>query len=184
MERVYLFHRYFCLLRLLLMEVASIQNGSSERKMRSILRHISHVRENCEVLGTKLIENHELENGRLLIANGLIHDNSKLHGIEWLHLNEHSKIHEPEKFQSAIVQHTRTNPHHPEYVGWGCIHRMPRVYLAEMVCDWHARSSEFGSSVREWIDSCAVKKYDLGSGEAAYKQIIEFLDLLLERKFE
>jgi len=162
--------------------VAVIKNGSNEKRMRSILRHIDHVRENCEILGGKLIDNGE-ELGRSLIANGLIHDNSKFYGIEWLHLNECSRIQEPENFKLAIIQHTTTNPHHPEYTKWGCIQRMPRLYLAEMVCDWHARSSEFGTSLRDWIDGCAVKKYELLTTELVYKEIIEFMDLLLERKF-
>ena len=56
----------------------------------------------------------------------------------------------------GIRHHAETNPHHPEY--WHGIENMPKVYIAEMVCDWYARSNEFGSDLREWVKDKATKK--------------------------
>jgi hypothetical protein len=149
--------------------------------LEDILRHIEHVRDDCNLLGHRLIDLGEIDLGVDLIANGQVHDNSKLHGIELLYLNDDTKNTEPELFRMAWQQHVTTNPHHPEY--WGSIDNVPRIFLAEWVCDCHARSSEFGTDLREWIKEQATKRFKLNTCGKTYKQIKEFLDLLLERKF-
>lgn len=154
---------------------------SSDKQLESVLRHIERVREDCETLGKTLIEEGEPDLGRQLVANGLIHDNSKLHGIEWLYLNCETKKDHPEKFALAVAQHQTTNPHHPEY--WYSIEDMPRVYVAEMVCDWRSRSSEFSSDLRDWIKDSASKRYKFSLRGRVYKEIKEFVDLLVEKPF-
>jgi hypothetical protein len=154
-----------------------IQNKRLER----LLRHITNVREATNILGHNLIERGEDQIGRELIANGLIHDHSKFSGIEWLYLHDDVKIKEPEKFQCAALQHVHTNEHHPEY--WGSIHEMPRLYVAEMVCDWKARSSEFGNDLMEWIEGKATEKFDMSIHSPVYQQIVEFKELLLDPMF-
>jgi hypothetical protein len=150
-----------------------------DKRLQNILRHISSVQQDTLILGNKLIEAGEEAVGRQLIANGLIHDNSKLSGIEWLYLHEGV---EPEKFQLALTQHQTTNPHHPEFHPGG-IKEMPRVYVAEMVCDWHTRASEFGSDLREWIKDKAVKKFHFSTSCHIYKEVKDLVDLLLEKRF-
>lgn len=158
--------------------------NTDKKKLKSLLRHISLVQEGCSVLAEKIIENGDEQLGIMLIANSMIHDNSKFYGVEWEYLTEQASLTNEEKplFDKAILQHIMTNPHHPEY--WGGIDKMPRVYLAEAVCDWHARSSEFGTDLREWIKNVAIKKYKISSKGKVYKQIKEFVDLLLERPFK
>lgn len=60
---------------------------------------------------------------------------------------------------------------------------MPTVYLAEMVCDWYARSSEFGTGLREWIDNKATKKFSFTKEDDIYKEIQDILNLLLDPNF-
>ncbi len=151
------------------------------QRLDLLTRHIENVREDCYVLGQKLINKGEADFGIQLIANGYIHDNSKFAGIEWLYLHEDIKGAQPDYFKLAAQQHITTNPHHPEF--WQSIDVMPRIYVAEMVCDWHARSSEFGTDLREWIKDKACKKYTMSCSSKIYKQIKDFLDLLLERSF-
>ena len=147
------------------------------------MRHIDNVRKNCEVLGERLIEHGELKLGHRLIANGQMHDNSKFHGVEWEYLHGDVKDNNPKAFENATYQHIHTNGHHPEY--WeGGIHKMPRVYLAELVCDWAARSAEFGNNLREWIKTKATKKFDMTVQSAAYKEIKGLVDLLLDEAFK
>jgi hypothetical protein len=153
-----------------------------KERLDNILRHIENVRDDCLLLGERLISQGEEDVGRLLIANGLIHDNSKFYGIEWLYLNEETQEKDPEKFQLALTQHVSTNKHHPEF--WpGGIDEMPREYKAEAICDWHARSSEFGTDLRDWVKQKAVKKFKMNHSGRTYKEIKELLDLLLEKKF-
>jgi hypothetical protein len=143
-----------------------------------LLRHIENVSSNCTILGKKLIERGNIEFGNALIANGLIHDNSKFFGIEYDHLNSDDL----EKQKLAIYQHNRTNRHHPEF--WGNIKDMPKIFVAEMVCDWKARSNEFGTDLRAWIENSAMSKYSFTKKDKIWKWIKEFLDLLLDKPFK
>jgi len=118
---------------------------------------------------------------RSLVANSMLHDNSKFRGVEWEYLSDEAKEKFPVQFQDAVTQHIATNSHHPEY--WGGIKYMPDVYLAEMVCDWKARSDEFGTDLREWVKEKATKRWDFTTSGGSYKSIKEYLDLLLDASF-
>jgi hypothetical protein len=53
-----------------------------------------------------------------------------------------------------------------------------------MVCDCAARSSEFGSDVREWFAQKATHKYSFNIDSEVGLRIIYYLDLLLEKPFK
>jgi len=146
-------------------------------KIEAILRHILNVQQNCLLLGKRLIEKGEAELGKALIANGLIHDNSKFFGVEWDYLDSEDK----ELQKIAISSHQKVNPHHPEY--WGKIDRIPRLYLAELCCDWKARASEFGTSVHEWLENSATEKFGFTKNSKVYKEIKSLLKLLCDEPF-
>ena len=154
-------------------------------KIRGITRHIRNVEDNCIRLGEKLIESGEIELGRQLIANGFVHDASKFHGIEFEFMAPDIPIQEDGaklKLKLAIHHHNSTNLHHPE--AWsGGIKDMPDVYLAEFCCDIKARSEEFGTSLRTWIDDSATKKWNFTKEDEIYKKISRFVDLLCDKPF-
>jgi len=145
----------------------------------TIVRHIGIVQEACSRLGKQLMEKGD-DTGRILIANSFLHDNSKFYGIEWESLTspEENKV----LFKAALSHHQKTNKHHPEY--WDGIKNMPRVYLAELVCDLYARSAEFGTDLREYLKGTFMPKHEITVQSTVYKQIKEFLDLLLEEPFK
>jgi hypothetical protein len=146
----------------------------------NLIRHINLVRESCTLLGRRLIKQGRVDFGRLLIARGFKHDASKFLGIEWDYL--HAGPDAPkEKLEAAIAQHVRTNDHHVEY--WGGLEQMPEICVAEMVCDWLARSQEFGTSLRDWIDTEAMNRYHIKTDSDQYKWIMTFIDMLLEDPF-
>jgi hypothetical protein len=146
-------------------------------KIETILRHVLSVQENCILLGKRLILQGEFNTGKLLIANGLIHDNSKFYGIEYENLFPGD-----DKLEIAVSQHNTTNRHHPEF--WGGIDEMPRVYLAEAICDWKTRSSEFGSSLYEWIDNQVAKRFGYTKNDEVYERIMYFANLLCDKPFK
>lgn len=148
------------------------------KRVEELTRHIHHVQQDCLLLGQKLHEKKEYELSRKLIANGQVHDNSKFFGIEWEFL--FSDV--PEEIAIAVKQHNQTNLHHPE--AWGKIQDMPPLYIAEMVCDWRARSSEFGSSLMEWVEKEARKRYKFTKRDRCYEDITGFVNLLLSKEFE
>ena len=154
-------------------------------KVRAILRHIRNVHENCLLLGEKLIERGESLLGRKLIVQGFKHDLSKFLGIEWEQMapgqNQEQVPTAKLKLRLAIAYHNSTNDHHPEF--WTSIHEMPRLAVAELVCDWKARSEEFGSSLRDYVKERATKRWKFCEKDVIYKTIMEFVDLLCEKPF-
>lgn len=146
-------------------------------KISSVLNHIENVQRNCYRLGLTLIKKGDVEMGRILIANGQVHDNSKFKGIEFDHLFNGSPL-----LKDVVRHHATTNPHHPEY--WGNIHCMPDVYLAEMACDCAARSAEFGSDLRKWITETATHKYVFDIDGRVGQTLMKFVDLLLTPAFK
>lgn len=154
--------------------------------LENVIRHIRNVQDNCIILGERLIANGKPFLGRMLIHNGFQHDASKLVGIEWEYL-KYTNIKRLNKekmlnFKASLQQHVTTNKHHPEC--WGNIHEMPDIFIAEMVCDWKARSEEFGTSLYDWIDEEATKKFNFTKNDDIYKKIMEFVNILCNRPFE
>ena len=164
------------------METLVKQMVADEKPIRMLVRHIRNVQDECSLLAERLIEQGRHELARNLLANSMLHDNSKFRGIEWDYMSEESKEKYPDLFKCAVSTHTATNPHHPEY--WGGIDVMPIVYVAEMVCDWKARSAEFGTDCREWVKEKATKRWGFTTQGKMYKQIKEYLDLLLDPSFK
>jgi hypothetical protein len=156
--------------------MVSIASGLETKRLQTLIRHVADVSNDCQILGTRLIERGEADLGRALIANGFVHDHSKFQGIEWEHL--HSRC-DP-LFDDAWNHHIRFNDHHPEF--WeGGIHHMPRIALAECVCDWHSRSSELdGGGLRWWITHDATRRFGFGWDDAVGQTIKDFVELLLE----
>lgn len=153
---------------------------TQEQHLEDLVRHIELVREACLLLGKRLMSRGEVPFGRLLIAQGFVHDATKFYGIEWDYL--HSGPDTPKQdLERAIKQHTSTNSHHPEYHGG--IENMPRIDIAEMVCDWYARSTEFGTGLRDWITESAVNKYKIDLEGKQYKWMNDFVSVLLTNSF-
>lgn len=154
---------------------------SHEEHLDNLIRHITLVREACTLLGKRLIAQGRKDFGRLLIARGFVHDATKFYGIEWDFLHAGPDV-PKDSLTLAVKQHVRTNAHHPEYHG-GVSH-MGELDTAEMVCDWLARSQEFGTNIRDWVTDEAVEKFSIDLKSQQWKWIQEFLDLLLKDSFK
>lgn len=148
-------------------------------QLEKLLRHIELVNQNTLLLGKKLILLGESVFGRRLIANGLRHDYSKFFGAEWETLTGADVS--QDALAAAVSKHNKRNKHHPEY--WGSIHKMPRLYVAEMVCDWKARATEFGTSLMDWIDGDAQKRFGFTKEDDVYETIVFFVNLLCDKPF-
>jgi len=150
-------------------------------KLQEALRHLKHVQSACELLAVRLIERDgpgDREMAQILVFNGFMHDISKLHGIEWQWIHQ---TEDKEMLLIAISQHQQTNEHHPEF--WGGADFMPPVRVAEMVCDWFARSQEKGTDMKEWVKTALVR-FAIKPHSKQAKQIREFTALLLDPPFK
>jgi hypothetical protein len=146
----------------------------------NLIRHIELVRNNCVILGKKLIRRGEKDFGRLLIAKGFQHDISKFYGIEWNYLHA-GKDTPKEQLALAVEQHIETNDHHPEY--WGGFQNMPRLAVCEFSCDILARSQEFSTNVFDWLTDTGIEKFHIDINSEEYKWLIEYLEMLTESTF-
>lgn len=153
---------------------------SCEQHLDNLLRHIDMVRQAGVLLGKRLIEQGRKDFGRLLIGKVYEHDTSKFYGIEWRYLHAGNDV-DLEDLERAVKQHTETNSHHPEY--WGSFQNMPEIAVAEMVCDWYARSQEFGTSLRGWIKDTAIERFKIDSASEQYLWVEKYVNLLLEDSF-
>ena len=150
--------------------------------LENFYRHLDGVHKAVRLLARRLIAQCQPDDEKLaflLLRNSFTHDRSKLEGIEfpWIH-----QVEDKEKLILAIEHHQQVNPHHPEY--WGGVNEMPPVAIAEMVCDWKARSEEFATDLREWIREQALKKYSIPPTGRVAKMIKKFVDLLLDPAFK
>lgn len=118
--------------------------------------------------------------GQRLLKLGQVHDASKILNLTEFKYLRDDYLGKPE-FAAALLSHQTTNLHHPE--AWHGIEEMPRVYVAEMVCDWKARSGEFGSDVMAWVKKRATEKFGFSTSGRAYKEIKEFFGILLDKAF-
>lgn len=153
---------------------------NQDEHLENLIRHIELVRGYCTLLGRRFIRQGRSEFGRLLIARGHVHDASKFYGIEWDYL--HSGPDTPtDELELAIKQHIRTNSHHPEFHGG--IEHMPELDVAEMVCDWYARGTEFATGLRDWITDTAIERYKINLESRQFKWINGCVDLLVQDPF-
>jgi hypothetical protein len=153
-----------------------------EKRLFSLLKHTERVYDNCKILAQALLERGEdTEFVRQLIYNGKVHDDSKFFPPEWNFLSNGCDSNNPQ-FKEAWLHHVLNNSHHPEF--WGDIHNMPRLALAELTVDWLSRSSELRSKgLSQWIEEDAMPRYKFDKHSTAYKEIDDFLSLLLEPAF-
>ena len=153
-------------------------------KLKKVVRHIRNVQQAAELLSDKLVALGEFDFAKTLIANAFLHDSSKLLSpLEWEYLHDENKITDPDLFSMAWKNHVETNPHHPEF--WGNdANNIPRICLAELVCDLHARSSEMGTDLRSFVKDKFLPKYNMSIHGKKYKEMKYFIDLLLEPKFK
>jgi hypothetical protein len=145
------------------------------KKLSSIVRHIRNVQEEGILLAERLVELGELDLARRLVQRCFRHDVSKFEGIEWEYLGSDNK----ERLTMAVCQHRVVNSHHPEFHIKG-IHSMDDLDLAEFVVDVKARSSEFGTNLRDWIKDVAMERFHFKIQSNCYKKIKKYVDLLLD----
>lgn len=153
---------------------------SLQEHLDNLTRHINLVRDACLLLGKRLIERGRPDFGRLLIQRGFCHDVSKFSGMEWKFLHAGKDVPWP-VLEPVVQQHAETNDHHPE--AWGGIENMPEIAVAEMVCDWYARSQEMGTGLRDWVIKEATPRFKIERSMSQWDWIQECLDILIENHF-
>jgi hypothetical protein len=79
-----------------------------------------------------------------------------------------------EEQRELIEMHWKRNRHHPEF--FSDCNRMNEIDILEMVCDWYARSLQFGSSYFEFVDDIASQRF--GFSDEMLEKIISYCKIL------
>lgn len=79
---------------------------TTEEHLDNLVRHIELVRSATLLLGKRLIAKGQTDFGRILIANGFMHDVSKFSGIEWDYLHAGKDV-PKDKLEMAIENHVQ-----------------------------------------------------------------------------
>ena len=152
-----------------------------QNKIQSIWDHCRNVRTAAEKLCMRLCEEGDFELARRLAERANKHDASKFTGIEYEYMGDDNTS--KDELKMAVKQHQATNDHHPEYYTNG-IKDMSDEALAEWVCDVHARSSEFGTDLRQWIKDVAMSRFNFTYQSNTGRKIKRFVNLLLDKSFK
>ena len=147
-------------------------------KYEKIIAHIRRVEQNCCTLAKVFINDNKPKFALELIRRGRMHDLSKFELFEFENLWDWEPA-----FKTALKHHHINNSHHPEHHEFG-VNWMSDMDIAEMVCDMAARSSEFGTDVREFIFGEFAKKHGFSKDDYVGAQITRFLNLLLAPPFK
>lgn len=126
--------------------------------------------------------------GLKLMRRAMVHDNSKMDRIELRNLSKFgdsegdgSSMGNAEKTLSKqqmalIKRHWKNNPHHPEY--YKDYSKMTELDIVEMVCDWHARSVQFGNDLIEFVKTRQENRFHFENKQ--FKKIMRYCEVLVQ----
>lgn len=136
-----------------------------EKMFQDTYIHKEYVKKACKKLADYLLSKNIVEHASKLLERAEVHDNSKVMCEDELFalstiINDKSCLKDANKAlsqlkQDAIKLHWKHNSHHPEhYMNYA---DMSRLDIMEMVCDWYARSLQYGTDL---IDFAKVRQED------------------------
>ena len=127
------------------------------------------------------------EDGKALeiLQRGSTHDNSKLFDKD--EMRDLAKIEDgyasmkdakkllPEEQQKLLQRHYLNNSHYPEH--WEDVSQMSEMDIVEMVCDWHANSSIYGTDLIDFVVTRQQNRFHFP--EEMFKQILSYCKILV-----
>ena len=77
--------------------------------------------------------------------------------------------------RQAIELHWKNNRHHPEF--FSDPENMSKLDILEMICDWHSRSVQYGTDLREFVKIRQENRFQFP--ENMIKTIWFYIDVIL-----
>lgn len=152
------------------------------------VEHKKIVLDNCFLMSKYLIRSGEIQLGMELLKRGALHDNSKFDAVEFENLAKilrsrkcfiDAKAKLSKEEITAIEYHWSHNRHHPEYYDEPS-QEMGKLDIIEMVCDWYARSKQYGTNFIEFVKERQENRFHFEDGVfdtvLMYCELIERLD--------
>ena len=122
------------------------------------ITHKKYFMESAMRMSKVLLEENKEELAIELLKRAAYHDNSKFDKDEMCSLSAISckkalidpNINMDQHTQQILEHHWRKNRHHPEH--FKDVRDMKEIDILEMVCDWHARSTQYGTDLLEFVE--------------------------------
>lgn len=140
--------------------------------------------DSCYKLAVHFLKEDNEEFALMLMKRAFIHDISKLSKFEFHAADAFDSFKKHSKNRNYVFsdnekiflqEHWKNNKHHPEY--WEDVNDMEDIDIAEMVCDWHARSVEFNDDLLVYINHRQDTRFAFP--KHIYDKIINYATILL-----
>ena len=149
------------------------------------ITHKKIVLDNCYLMAMYLMNKGKIEMGTQLLKRGCEHDNSKFDTEEFRRLSQilksrkcftdaDSKLSPEEK--KAIQYHWDHNRHHPEYFEDSS--EMTELDTIEMVCDWFARSIQYGTDFIPFVKERQENRFHFS--DKHFTKILKYCEIMEE----
>ena len=156
-----------------------------ERMYQDTFIHKEYVMTVCTKFSKYLQDQGLQDDADELMKRAIVHDNSKilnkdefraLTNIVYDRSSLKSANSQLSMFrQDSIELHWRHNSHHPEH--YDNYDNMSHIDRLEMVCDWMARSLQYGSNLIEFVEIRQNERFHFS--KAMYDEIIHYCEILV-----
>lgn len=148
-------------------------NKKMIKQIEDTVNHKKLFLDSANLMFNLLLEIGENDLALGVIRRASVHDNSKFSDIEIEALSQISEKQEnkdgftnPEyklnnEQLELIKTHWKHNRHHPEH--FNSIYDMNTLDILEMICDWHARSKEYGTDLIEFVIKRQANRFNFPS---------------------
>lgn len=159
-------------------------NQAVKKTLIDTLTHKRYVHQSCWKMAQYFIANGEEDKALEIMRRAALHDTSKLYGQELEQLSQidddfasmkDPNVHLNEGQKALIALHYKNNTYYPEH--WKDIAQMPAMDVVEMVCDWHARSTEFETDLIEFAKIRQQNRFHFPS--EMFEQILKYCEILV-----
>ena len=147
------------------------------------IKHKKFVLEYCHIMAIQLMKNARVELATQLLKRGCEHDNSKFDREEFIRMSQILKSRKfftnasttlSDKEKEAIKHHWSHNRHHPEY--FENSDEMTELDILEMVCDWFARSLQYGTDFIPFVLERQENRFHFS--EKQFEKILKYCRLM------
>lgn len=149
--------------------------------------HKKIVLDKCLLVSKYFIQKGNVELGLNIIRRGVAHDNSKFSKQEFVELVSIISPKTDKCFKDAtytlseeerkiIERHWKSNRHHPEF--YDNQEEMGELDIIEMVCDWAARSQQYGTDLMEFVEERQHNRFKFS--DRLFKKIEGYCRLVVQ----
>ena len=169
------------------MDIEEVSKDKIMEHVTDTLLHKSYVIVSCLKMSRYLVSIKEKDLAFALLQRANIHDNSKLVGPELellssiygnkdAFIDPNTSLSDYEKL--IIEKHWENNRHHPEH--FKNVENMTELDIIEMVCDWYARSLQFGTDFLSFVKTRQETRFHFP--DEMFMKILNYCEILSRKQ--